>query len=163
VGCVITGLGTHVKVADIDKSRKFYESLGFIPVFAYGDEKWRASLPAGIPSAPERYRGMTFKVGNSAEYEIAEGHIAITDAGVFHQVIKSPKVTAMVKVQSIVPLLTNPLVKITFPIRHYYWGTIEAAFRDPDGFVLVFVAPYSDEELANVSKRVPVEDVRPGN
>lgn len=27
---------------------------------------------------------------------------------------------------------------VTFPVHHYYWGTIEAAFRDPDGFVFGF-------------------------
>jgi hypothetical protein len=67
----------------------------------------------------------------------------------------------MVKVTSLVPLFDNPNVTITFPVRKYYWGTIEAAFRDPDGFVLVFIAPYSDEELAAVKKLVEVEEVNP--
>jgi predicted lactoylglutathione lyase len=37
--CNIIGFGTHIKVKDIEKSRKFYEALGFKSVFAYGDEE----------------------------------------------------------------------------------------------------------------------------
>ncbi len=158
--CEIVGLGTHVKVADIEKSRKFYESLGFKPVFAYGDDAWRSSLPEGVPSAPERYRGMTFKVGEHAEFEIAEGHVGVKDRNVFHETIASAKVSALVRVKSIVPLFTNPLVTVTFPVRHYYWGTIEAAFRDPDGFVLVFVASYSEDEFRQVSKHRKIEVIK---
>ena len=39
-----TGLGVHLKVKDIKVSREFYESLGFKPVFGYGDEAFRATL-----------------------------------------------------------------------------------------------------------------------
>jgi len=157
----IAGLGIHLKVKDIERSRKFYESLGFVPVFAYGDEEFRASLPEGIASAPERYRGMTFKVSEGSELEIAEGHIAINDKGVFATPITSPKVSAMVRVRSLAPLFGNSLVNITFPVRHYYWGSIEAAFRDPDGFVLVFIAPYTEEEFKQVSKYRTVEVIHP--
>lgn len=158
--CIIKGLGTHIKVANLDKSRKFYESLGFKPVFAYGDDDFRASLPKTIGSAPEKYRGMTFKISDSANLEIAEGHIAIKDQNVFKEDIKTAKVSAMVQVESITPLFDNPLVKITFPVRHYYWGTIEAAFRDPDGFVLVFIAPHSEGEMKAVGKFVKVEEIQ---
>lgn len=159
--CNIKGLGTHIKVANLDVSRKFYESLGFTPVFAYGSEEFRATLPEGLASAPEKYRGMTFKISDSANLEIAEGHIAIKDPAVFREVITSPKVSSMVQVASLVPLFDNQNITITFPVRKYYWGTIEAAFRDPDGHVLVFIAPFSDEELAAVSKHVKVEEVNP--
>jgi len=158
----INALGVHIKVADIEKSRKFYESLGFKPVFAYGDDKFRASLPEGVPSAPERYRGMSFKIGENAELEIADGHIAVKDNSVFKEVIKTPKISAMVRVKSVVPLFSNPLVKIKFPVRHYYWNSIEVAFRDPDGFVLVFIAPYSEEEFKQVSKFTKIEVIKPG-
>ena len=159
--CIIKGLGTHIKVANLDTSRAFYESLGFKPVFAYGDEQFRASLPDGIASAPEKYQGMTFQVSDSANLEIAEGHIAVKDQSVFSEQLTSPKISAMVQVESLAPLFENDLVKITFPVRKYYWGTIEAAFRDPDGFVLVFIAPYSDEEMEKVKKFVEVEEVYP--
>ncbi len=160
-GCIIKGLGAHIKVADLDVSRKFYESLGFIPVFAYGDDAFRATLPKNVGSAPEKYRGMTFKISDSANLEIAEGHIAVKDLSVFKEKITSPKVSAMVQVESLVPLFENPQVNITFPVRHYYWGTLEAAFRDPDGFVLVFIAPHSDAEVEKVRKFAEVEEVQP--
>lgn len=67
----------------------------------------------------------------------------------------------MVNVTSLVPLFSNPLVNITFPVRHYYWGTIEAAFRDPDGFVLVFIAPHSEEEFKLVSQFTKIEVIKP--
>jgi catechol 2,3-dioxygenase-like lactoylglutathione lyase family enzyme len=157
--CEISGLGIHIKVADINKSRKFYESLGFRPVFAYGDEEFLSSLPSNVPSAPERYRGLTYSVGNDASLEIAEGHIAVSDRSVFTESIKSPKVSAMVRVSSLAPILKNDQVNLKFPIRHYYWGTLEAAFRDPDGFVLVFIAPYSEKELKVLRKHTEVEEV----
>jgi catechol 2,3-dioxygenase-like lactoylglutathione lyase family enzyme len=158
----ITGFGTHIKVADMAKSREFYVSLGFIPVFAYGSEEFRASLPEGLASAPEKYQGMTFNIGESGVLEIAEDHIAIKDKNVSKEVITSPKVSAMVKVESVTPLFTNPLVNIKFPVRHYYWGTIEVALRDPDGYVLLFIAPYSEEEYERVSKYTKVETILPG-
>lgn len=158
----ITDFGIHLKVSSFERSREFYESLGFKPVFAYGDEKFRKSLPKGVPSAPEKYRGMTFKTGDNADFEIAEGHIAIKDKKVFKEKIKSPKASAMVKVKSLGPLFSNKLVNLKFPLRHYYWGTIEAAFRDPDGFVLVFIAPYSEKEFKMVSKYTKIEVVKPG-
>ncbi len=157
----ITDFGIHLKVSNFERSREFYESLGFKPVFAYGDGKFRKSLPKGVPSAPEKYRGMTFKVGENANLEIAEGHIAVKDKKVFKEKIKSPKVSTMVKVQSLVPLFSNKLVNLKFPVRHYYWGTIEAAFRDPDGFVLVFIAPYSEKEFKRISKYTKIEIVKP--
>ena len=104
---------------------------------------------------------MTFKVGENANLEIAEGHIAVKDKKVFKEKIKSPKVSTMVKVQSLVPLFSNKLVNLKFPVRHYYWGTIEAAFRDPDGFVLVFIAPYSEKEFKRISKYTKIEIVKP--
>lgn len=158
----VTGLGTHLKVSNIERSRKFYESLGFKPVFAYGDDAFRASLPKDLPSAPEKYRGMTFQIGENAKFEIADGHIAVKDKSAFSEVIKSPKVSAMINVESVVPLFSNSLVKIKFPVRHYYWGSIEVALRDPDGYVLIFIAPYSEAELKKVSKYTKVEEVKPG-
>lgn len=157
----ITGFGAHLKVADIKKSREFYESLGFKPVFAYGDEEWRKSLPQGVSSAPERYRGITFAIEGGAKLELAEGHIGIKHQEVFKETIKNEKISAMVNVKSLVPLFSNKLVNITFSVRHYYWGTIEAAFRDPDGFVLVFIAPYSEEEFKQVSQFKPIEVIKP--
>jgi hypothetical protein len=106
---------------------------------------------------------MTFKIGESAELEIAEGHIALAGRPkVFKQPVESPKVSAMVRVESLVPLFSNKLIEIKVPVRHYYWGSIEAAFRDPDGYVLVFIAPYSEEEARAVREHVSIEEVKPG-
>jgi catechol 2,3-dioxygenase-like lactoylglutathione lyase family enzyme len=167
-GSTLNGLGIHIKVANIEASRAFYESLGFKPVFAYGDDAFRATLPKDLGSAPERYRGMTFKIGENAELEIAEGHRGLhdkykpgEDQDAFNEPITSPKVSAMVRVQSLVPLFSNRQVELHVPVRHYYWQSIEAAFRDPDGFVLVFIAPYSDEEFRAVSEYTTIEVVKP--
>ena len=46
--CELTDFGTHLKVSDIKKSREFYESLGFKPIFGYGDEEFRKTLPEGV-------------------------------------------------------------------------------------------------------------------
>jgi catechol 2,3-dioxygenase-like lactoylglutathione lyase family enzyme len=155
-----TGLGIHVKVKDIQASRAFYEGLGFQPVFGYGDEAFRKSLPEGCGSAPEKYHGITYHLKDGADYEIADGHIAAKPE-VFGEEITSGKVSAMIKVESIVPVLEQQKDRIKFPVRKYYWGTIEAALRDPDGFVLVFIAPASDEEFERVSKLTDIETVNP--
>lgn len=155
-----TGVGVHLKVKDIQRSRKFYEDLGFTPVFGYGDEAYRATLPVGCASAPEKYSGVTYKLADGAEFEIADGHIAARP-DVFGESITSGKVTAMVRVDSIVPVLETHSELIKFPVRKYYWGSIEVALRDPDGFVLVFIAPATDEEYERVSKLVEIETIAP--
>lgn len=157
----LQGIGIHIKVKDIARSREFYESLGFKPIFAYGDDDFRATLPEGLANAPEKYQGMTFQISDTANLEIAEGHIAVKDQSVFSEEIKSPKISAMVRVASLEPLFTNEHVDITFPVRHYYWGTVEAAFRDPDGFVLVFIAAHSEAEVEALKKHTTVEEVKP--
>jgi catechol 2,3-dioxygenase-like lactoylglutathione lyase family enzyme len=158
----ITSLGTHIKVSNIATSREFYESLGFTPVFAYGDDEFRATLPDGLASAPEKYCGVIYQIGDGPKLEIADGHIAVSDKSVFVDMITSPKITAMIGVESLVPIITNPLVEIKVPVRRYYWNTIEAVTRDPDGFVLVFIVPFSESELAAIEAIRPVEVVNPG-
>lgn len=165
-----TGLGTHLKVRDIAASRKFYEgTLGFVPVFGYGDDEFRSTLPKeipsalndGLPGAPEKYRGVTYEPTPDAPFEIADGHIAVPDRQVFENDISSPKISAMVRVKSLLPLIGSLGVRPTFPVRHYYWGTVEAVVRDPDGFVLVIIAPHSDGEVEKLREFVEVETVSP--
>jgi catechol 2,3-dioxygenase-like lactoylglutathione lyase family enzyme len=155
-----TGIGIHLKVKDIKVSRDFYEKLGFTPVFGYGSEEFRKTLPEGCPSAPERYQGVTYKLVDSADLEIADGHIAAKPE-VFGETITSAKVSAMIKVKSVVPVIEAYKDRIKFPVRHYYWNTIEVALRDPDGFVLVFITHVSEGELARVKELVEVESVNP--
>lgn len=146
-----TGLGVHLKVKDIKKSRDFYEGLGFVPVFGYGDDDFRATLPEGCGSAPERYHGVTYQLSDSSQLEIADGHIAVKPE-VFQESIGSPKVSAMVKMKSIMPIAEKLKSLTNYPVKKYYWGTIEVAVKDPDGFVLIFIAPHSDEEYSALTK-----------
>jgi hypothetical protein len=155
-----TGIGIHLKVKDIEASRTFYEKLGFTPVFGYGSEEFRKTLPQGCPSAPERYQGVSYKLADDAELEIAHGHIAAKPE-VFGETITSAKISAMIRVKSIAPVIETYKDKIKFPVRHYYWNSLEVVLRDPDGFVLVFIAPFSEEELARVKVLVEIETVKP--
>jgi len=166
-----SGTGLHIKVKDITASRKFYEDLlDLVPVFGYGDAEFRSTLPAAIPSvmndgfpgAPERYRGVTYEPAPQCPIEIAEGHIGVPNQAVFREPITSPKVSAMMRVASLLPLVREKGLRPVFPIRHYYWGTIEIAIKDPDGFVLVIIAPFSEGELEELRKLVDVEEVLAG-
>ena len=156
----VKGIGIHIKTANFEQSKKFYDSLGFKAVFSYGPDSYLKTLPEGLATAPEKYRGITYEA-NGSKLELAEDHIGIPRKEVFQEKIKSPKVSAMINVDSLVPLFSNPLVDIKFPVCHYYWGTIEAVFRDPDGFVLVFIAPYSEAEFNKISQLTKVEVVKP--
>ncbi len=156
----IKSIGIHIKTADFTKSKEFYDSLGFKAVFSYGPGDYLKTLPEGLATAPEKYRGIVYEAGGSM-LELAEDHIGIPEKRVFKEEIKSAKVSAMVNVGSLAPLFSNPLVDIKFPVRHYYWGTIEAAFRDPDGFVLVFISSYSEEEFKRVSEFTEIEVIKP--
>jgi catechol 2,3-dioxygenase-like lactoylglutathione lyase family enzyme len=157
----VEAIGTHIKVRSIEASRSFYEAIGFVPVFAYGDPDFLATIPSGIGTAPERYRGITYAASKGGTLEIAEGHIAVPDSRVYKEEVTSPKVSAMVTVSSLAPLLKSGALRPKFPVRRYYWGTIEVAVRDPDGFVVVFVARDSAEELAAVKELVTVEEIAP--
>ena len=156
---LVTGMGGHIKVRSISESRDFYEKLlELTPVFAYGDDEFLSSVPAGVPTAPEKYSGITYELPGGAKIEIADGHIAVNDPKVFSARIESPKVSAMINVASLVPLIQKSILgnpKVT----HYYWGTLEAVTRDPDGWVIVLIAPYSDAEFAEVSKLTKVHVV----
>jgi len=160
------GCGVHVKVSDIGNSRDFYEGvLDLIPVFGYGDDEFRKTLPEAIPSvtgdglpgAPERYRGVTYEPTPQSPLEIADGHIAVPDPNVFKTPMPGPKITAMLRAESLIPIVRDKGVRPKFPVRHYYWGTIEIALKDPDGFVIIVIAPYSDAEMSELRKFIEVE------
>lgn len=162
------GVGIHIKVADLSKSRAFYEGLlDLVPVFGYGDAEFRRTLPAGIqsitddglPGAPEKYNGVTYEPTHQSPIEIAEGHIAVPDRNVFAQRVESAKVSAMLRVKSLLPLLEGKGVRPKFPVRWYYWGTLEVALRDPDDFVIIVIAPYSEAEFKAISTLVDVEKI----
>lgn len=149
----IKAIGAHLKVADFEKSKKFYETLGFKKVFEYGPNKTFEKDGSGnLISATEEYNGITFEHGG-CKLEIADAHRAIKPEG-FKQIIASSKVSLMVYVNSISELIEtahNAGIELAVGPRHYYWGTIEVVIRDPDRFVLAFIAPYSEEEAKKVN------------
>lgn len=160
---LVTALGIHIKVADIDASRDFYERyLGLTPAFAYGDEDFLATIPDTATKAPDVYRGILYDLSPQAKLEIADGHIAVKHPAVFSEQIVSPKISAMVNVSSLVPLLESSARRPKSTVKHYHWGTVEMVLRDPDGFVVVLIAPYTEEEAAAVSRYVEVERVEAG-
>jgi catechol 2,3-dioxygenase-like lactoylglutathione lyase family enzyme len=144
-GVTISKLGVHIKVSDIARSRDFYQALGFKKVFEYGPGT----------AVPENYSGTTYGVGDAALLEIADGHVGIEDKSVFRTPITSPKTSLMVNVDSLIPVLQSARaagISHSGKATWYHWNTIETIIRDPDGFVLVFIAPYSEEEKANVER-----------
>lgn len=133
-------LGIHLKVKDIKKSLTFYRSFGFTEIFAYGSNDFLSQFAGSLPTAPEKYNGVTFSLGD-ARLEIADGHIAVKPH-VFKEDITSSKVSAMVYVDSVdlvVEITETNNIPIAVPIREFPWGTREVVIKDPDGFVLVFI------------------------
>jgi uncharacterized glyoxalase superfamily protein PhnB len=135
----IQKFGVHIKVRDFEKSYAFYKAFGLKPIFAYGDKEFLNSLPSNVPSAPEKYRGITFEIGGSL-LEIANGHIAVKPE-VFQEVVRSSKISAMIDVDNIdkvIEICEKNCFEIAVPSKKYPWGTIELVVKDPDGFILVF-------------------------
>lgn len=152
-----TNIGIHIKVKDIHKSKEFYDSLGLKAVFAMGTEEYRATL-SNVESVPEKYNGLIYDI-NGAKLEIADGHVGVKNQGVFRDEIPTEKISAMINVESLVPIFSNDLVDLVFPIRTYYWGTIEVAFRDPDGFVVVLIAQATEQEVKAVKELTNIEEI----
>ena len=85
--------------------------------------------------------------------EIADGHRAVK-AATFKEHINSSKISLMIKVDSletIVNLCRKNKIDIAVSPRHYYWGTLEMVIKDPDGAVLVFIAPYTPESAKTLN------------
>lgn len=138
---MINGIGVHIKVSNFEKSQAFYEALGFQKVFEYGPNK----------KVKEKYNGVTYEHGD-AKFEIADGHIAV-HAATFQEKVQSSKISLMIPVDSIQAVINRCKIhKIPLAVspRHYYWGTLEVVVKDPDGVVLVFIAPYSKTEAQKV-------------
>jgi catechol 2,3-dioxygenase-like lactoylglutathione lyase family enzyme len=156
----VTALGIHIKVVSIEASREFYENyLGLVPTFAYGNAEFLATVPDSATKVDEIYQGVTYEISPSTKLELADGHIAVKDQSVFAGRITSPKVSAMISVESLIPLLEGSDRRPNSSAKHYYWGTVEMVVRDPDGWVIVLIAPYSEEEVEGVSKYVAVERI----
>lgn len=132
-------LGVHIKCSDIYKSLKFYRSLGFKEIFAYGSEDFLEHISKNVETVSENYNGVTFEIGG-AVLEIADGHVAVKP-GVFGERIKSSKVSLFFDFESLSELqdiCEDNNIKISVPPKHYHWGSTEMVIKDPDGVVLVF-------------------------
>lgn len=139
---MINGIGVHIKVKNFPRSREFYEALGFESVFSYGQ---------GL-KVQEIYSGMVFQHGSS-KIEIADGHRAVNKS-VFQESIPSSKISLMINIDSLQEVIEKAAranIPIAVPPRHYYWNTLELVIKDPDGVVLVFIAPYSDHEAKAIN------------
>lgn len=150
---IITSIGTHIKVSNFVKSKAFYEALGFKKVFEYGPDKtFEKDAKGNLISATESYHGATFQHGG-CKLEIADGHRAVKPE-VFQEHIASSKISLMITINSMSEFInTCQKANISLAVnpRHYYWGTLEAVVKDPDGVVLVFIAPYSEEEAKKIN------------
>jgi len=138
---MVNSIGTHIKVSNFEDSIKFYEALGFTRVFEYGPGK----------EIKEAYSGVVFEHGG-CKLEIADGHRAVKPE-VFSSRMENSKISLMVSVDSLSEVIEKCAtadIDITVPVRHYYWGTLELVVTDPDGVVLVFICPYSEEEAQKV-------------
>lgn len=137
----INSIGVHIKVKDFAASKAFYEALQFTKVFEYGPDM----------EVKESYRGATFQHG-TAKIEIADGHRAVKP-DVFKNTVGSSKISLMISVDSLVDIIKickKAKISLAVEPRHYYWGTVELVIKDPDGVVLVFIAPYSRDEAEKI-------------
>jgi hypothetical protein len=137
----IQRIGTHLKVLDFEASRRFYDAMGFQKTREFGPDA----------ETRERYRGAVYAVG-SAFVEISEGHKPVKPE-VFEEHIQSSKVSLMVNVESLIPVLEaceKHNIEIAVPCRTFPWGVIELIVKDPDGFVIGFNANYSEAEAEKV-------------
>lgn len=149
---MITGIGIHIKVFDFSRSKAFYEALGFRKVFEYGSDKaFRKDRNGNLVSAPEEYQGIVFQQAG-CKVEIADGHRAV-NASVFRKRVSSSKISLKVNVDrldKIINRCNNARIPLAVLPRHFYWGTLEVVVKDPDGVVLVFIAPYSEADARSV-------------
>lgn len=141
----ITALGVNLKVADLARSRAFYETFGFQHIGAFDG-------------------GVIYGVGSVALLELNARHPAVA-AEVFQTRITTAKTSLMVHVPSLLPVLAaadRAHIPLAVPPRRFPWKTIEVVVRDPDGFVAVFIAPDTPEEFRAVQARTAADLDRPG-
>ena len=142
---VITALGINLKVADLVRSQAFYEAIGFQQLGAFEG-------------------GVIYGVGGVTLLELNASHPAVA-AEVFPSRITTAKTSLMVHVPSLLPVLAaaeRAHIPLAVPPRRFPWKTIEVVVRDPDGFVVVFIAPETPEESRAVQARTSADLDRVG-
>lgn len=135
---MIKSIGTVIKTKNYQKSRTFYEALGFKVIFEIGPDK-------EIKSGNDQV--VIYGSETGGKFELTDAHPAIKP-GVFQDTIKSSKISMMFEVDSLVDIIAGAKsigVEPAVEVRHYYYGTLEVVFKDPDGVVIVFIEPYSPE------------------
>jgi catechol 2,3-dioxygenase-like lactoylglutathione lyase family enzyme len=145
-------VGINLKVKDFKKSQAFYDAFGFKKLFEFGPDLEERS----------KFRGMFYEVGNTL-FEISEGHMAVKPE-VFAAQIQNSKVSLMVYVESLIPILDiceARGVDIYVKPRQFPWGQIGVIVKDPDGFIVAFLADVSDEEQEKVQARTDLPLIRP--
>ncbi|MGI8913962.1 MAG: VOC family protein [Chloroflexota bacterium] len=141
----ITALGVNIKVADLVRSQAFYEAVGFQLIATFTG-------------------GVIYGVGGVALLELNAHHPTVA-AEVFQTRITTAKTSLMVHVPSLLPVLTaaeQAGIPLAVPPRRFPWKTIEVVVRDPDGFVVVFIAPDTPEESQAVQGRTSADLDRVG-
>lgn len=140
---MIKSIGTVVKAKDFAKSRAFYETLGFRVIFELGPDK-------EIKSGSDRV--VIFGSETGGKFELTDAHPAIKPT-VFQELIPSSKISMMFDVDSLAEIIKAAKsigVGPSVEVRHYYYGTLEVVFKDPDGMVVVFIEPYTPESAAKL-------------
>lgn len=136
----ITALGVHIKVADLARSQAFYEAFSFQQIGAFEG-------------------GIVYGVGGVALLELNDRHPAVA-SDVFQRPITTAKTSLLLKVPSLIPVLMaaeRAHISLAVPPRRFPWKTIEVVFRDPDGFVVVFLTPDTATEFRAVQARTAVD------
>ncbi len=135
---MIKSMGTVIKTKDYQKSRTFYEALGFKVIFEIGPDK-------EIKSGNDQV--VIYGSETGGKFELTNAHPAIKP-GVFQETITSSKISMMFEVDSLADIIGRAKsigVEPAVEVRHYYYGTLEVVFKDPDGMVIVFIEPYTAE------------------
>ncbi len=139
----IKKIGTHIKVSNFTESRAFYLALGFQPIWESAPDLEQTST-----SGPEEGSLVIFATEDgTALLEIGDSHPAINPE-VFKERVPSSKVSLMVHVSSLEEIIDRAeraKIAITRQPVNFEWGTTELVMRDPDGFVVVFIAQTTEE------------------
>ncbi len=97
--------------------------------------------------------------------EIADGHRAVKKE-VFLEQVTSSKISLVIYVSTlgnVIKSCERAGITIAVKPRHFYWNTLELVIKDPDGVVLVFVAPYIKREAKklNADETYSVQSMSP--